>query len=198
MSLIALPASLKPQNFQLELKTVQRLYGGPFGGQADQATYLRNDRWSCAFTLPGFTSDEGAVREAFIASMRGMTNWVPLHHFGRPTPRGTIAGTPTLSVAASAGAALLILQTSAGATMLAGDMFGIDGLLFMTASDCQADVGGVIQVPIVNRLRRALSPVLSVTLNKPTALFRLASTSGVSYVPGKVVGDTTLEFVEKP
>jgi hypothetical protein len=59
-------------------------------------------------------------------------------------------------IAAAQGAATLQIATAAGATLLAGDMLGVDGLLLRCAADCTADSNGLLTVPLTNRLRRAV------------------------------------------
>lgn len=140
----------------------------------------------------------GAWREAFIGSMRGQVNTVALWHFARPLPVGTLRGTLTLSSAAAQGAASVVVAGGAGqagATLLAGDLIGVGGLLLMVASDCIANGSGVVTVPITNRLRVAQSSGATVTWNKPTALFRLLATNGVQYAP-YVSQATTFDFGE--
>lgn len=196
MSLITLPADFVPRTCQIEPVTNQRLAASPFGG-SEQVTDLLNDHWRMAVSLPNSPHAWGAWREAFIASFRGQVNWVALWHFVRPQPRGTMRGTPTLSGAHAQGvAALAITGGTAGGTLLAGDMLGVGGLLCMVASDITLDGSGAGSVAIVNRLRVAQSGGAAVTWDRPTALFRLLSSSGVGYAPG-VAGGPSFEFKEK-
>jgi hypothetical protein len=105
-----------------------------------------------------------------------------------PAPNGTIAGSPTLAVNASQGAASIQIQTSPsvpGATLIGGDMLGVSGLLLMAAPGTYtADGAGKITVSIVNRLRKALTSATAVTITKPKAAFRLLSHSGVTFGQG--------------
>jgi hypothetical protein len=79
----------------------------------------------------------------------------------------------------------------AAAPLKAGDMLGISGLLLQVASD--VTVGSGTSVPIVNRLRTAVSG--TVTLTKPTATFRLVGSPAVQYVPG-MSDAVSLDFAE--
>jgi hypothetical protein len=75
MSSVTWPASLVPSAASLRLSTVQRVHASPFGG-SEQVVDLLNDRWLLSLTLSaraGF--DKGAQIEAFIAAMRGQTNY---------------------------------------------------------------------------------------------------------------------------
>lgn len=167
----------------------------PYGGD-EQVVDKLNDRWSCSLTLPVRKHADAAAIEAFLASFRGQVNWISLWHFVRPAPRGTMRGTPTLSGAVAQGASSLPITTTAGATVLTGDMLGVGGLLFMASADATADGLGAITVPLVNRVRTALSSGAAVTWDKPTAPFRLLSHSGVNYIPG-IADEVTLELREK-
>lgn len=196
MSLVTLPSAFVPRSVQLDMMTAQRVRAAPFGG-SEQATDMLNDRWMMSCALPDSPHAWGAWREAFIGSMRGQTNWVALHHFVRPQPRGTMRGTPTLFSAHAQGSpTLLIVGATPFGTLLAGDMLGVGGLLCMVAVDVTLDGNGDAYVPITNRLRVAQSHGATVVWNKPTALFRLLDSSGVAYAPG-VAGGPSFDFGEK-
>jgi hypothetical protein len=184
MSAITLPAAFVPRTCQLTLVTNQRVGASPFGG-SEQAIDLLNDRWTLSAELAQSKHANSAWREAFIGAMRGQVNTVSLWHFARPAPRGTVRGTLTLSANAAQGAASITVTgcSPSTGTLLAGDMLGVGGLLLMVQSDCTA-VAGVITVPLSNRLRTAQLSGAAVTWDKPTAPFRLLSTSGVMYSPG--------------
>lgn len=191
MALITLPATFKPRTCSLELFVNQRGNAAPFGG-SEQVLDLLNDRWLLTCALPEGHQFKGAAIEAFIGALRGKVNTVALWHFVRPFPRGTIAGAKTLSAAAAQGASSISI--TATGTVLAGDMLGVSGLLLMAANDATS-VAGVITVPLVNRLRKALSSGAAVITDKPTANFRLHATSGVQYGPGYSSG-ATFDFAE--
>jgi len=161
MSLIVYPVAsdsraFQPAAFSLAMQTNQRAFASPFGG-SEQVTDMLNDRWSCTLDLPLTEHNRAAKREAFIEAMRGQTNHTDLHHFGRPTPLGTAQSSAGLVVAAAQGAATLQIATTAGATLLAGDMLGVDDLLLRCAADCTANSNGLLTVPLTNRLRRAVA-----------------------------------------
>lgn len=194
MSTIALPADFCPRDFSLRLQVNQVAFSSPFGG-SEQVVDRGNDRWTASMTLPARRTGEGAAIEAFVAGLRGLTNTVGIYHFARPIPRGTMRGTPISNFAPIGSASITIPNAGIGATLLAGDLIGVSGLLLMVASDAVADGGGSMVVPIVNRLRTAITGGAAVTWDKPTTLFRLASSSSVQYVPG-YAPEVSLEFVE--
>lgn len=182
-SLGAWPASIRVRTCSFVPQTNQRANASP-GGGSEQVVDILNDRWIVMVSIPMRRHTNAAAVEAFLASFRGMVNTVNLWHFVRPQPRGTMRGTPTLSAAASQGAASLSITTTAGATLLAGDMIGVGGLLLQVQSDAAADGAGAMTVTLVNRIRTALASGAGVTWDKPTAPFRKLSDSGVMYVPG--------------
>ncbi|HEY0822338.1 MAG TPA: hypothetical protein VGD76_01015 [Ramlibacter sp.] len=177
------PTTIEPVSFRLVMQTNQVVNADPFGG-SEQVLDRLNDRWMVYMTLQQAHQDDAAEIEALVANFRGQVNTIDLWHFVRSTPRGTISGSPTVSGAHTAGAATLAIQTSAGATVKKGDLVGVGGLLLMSSGDATADGTGLLSMPLVNRLRTALSNGAAITLTKPTATFRLLSTSGLGYSGG--------------
>lgn len=193
MTVIAWPTGLCPNTFSLTQQTVQRVFASPYNG-SEQVIDMLNDRWLISMTLPNRTFAQAAAVEAFVAALRGMTNTVNLFHWVRKQPRGTMRGAPTaqaMGIAADA----LTLNTTPGATLLAGDMIGVSGLLLQVASDTAANGAGVMAVALVNRLRKAIPAGAAVTWDKPTAPFRLVSQASVQYVPGYST-EVALDFAE--
>lgn len=184
MSLISLPSTFKASACELTLSVNQRVNASPFGG-SEQAVDLLNDRWLMSVELPECAPVDGRWREAWIASMRGQVNWVALYHFQHPYPTGTARGTMLVNGAVAQGASSISIDgiSPSTGTLFAGDLLGVGGQLFMVAADVTAS-GGAASVSIVNRVRAAISDNSAVTWNKPTALFRLLSSSGVRYTPG--------------
>lgn len=187
MSTITWPSGLYPRSFSLRLSTVQRVHASPLGG-SEQVVDLLNDRWLLSMELPANRHSTMAALEAFLAAMRGQTNTVVLYNFARPAPRGTLASATAASAAKGAAAVVL---TGSG-TLKAGDLLGISGLLLQVASD--VTVGSSTTVPLVNRLRTAVSG--AVTLAAPTATFRLVGAPSVQYLGGAFTDAVPLEFVE--
>lgn len=195
MSSIALPATFPVQSCDFVLAANQRGNAAPFGG-SEQTIDLLNDRWLCSVDLAADLAPAGAALEAFIAAMRGRVNTVSLYHFVRPAPRGTARGTLALAASAAQGAAIIQVTgcSPSNGTFLAGDMFGVGGLLVMVATDTAA-VSGVATIALANRLRVAQSSGASVTWNAPTAPFKLLSGGPVRYT-GYRYDPITLEFGE--
>lgn len=195
MSTIALPPGFCPNAFSLMLNTVQRASSSPFGG-SEQVVDLLNDRWAVSMSAPARRSGDAAMVEAFIASLRGMTNTVNLYHFARPVPRGTMRGTPTCYAMLQGADAISIGGAAVGSTLLAGDMIGVGGMLLQLAAGGVANGGGEFGLlPLVNRVRKFVPDNAAVTWDRPTAPFRLASSAAVQYVPG-YSPEVSFEFLE--
>ena len=193
MTVIALPSSFRAESFMMRLFSNQRAFAAPFGG-SEQVIDLLNDRWLITLTLPLGSHENAARNEAFVNALRGQINTCMLWHMKRRTPLGTMRGAPTAR-AAAAGAGALVIDTTAGATLVAGDMIGVAGLLLQVAEDAVADVAGVLFVSIVNRLRMPVAAGAAVTWDKPTAPFRKVSQPGFQYRTGYAEG-ISLDFVE--
>lgn len=196
MALITFPPAMLVSGFNLRLRTKQLVSSAPFGG-SEEVVDLLNDRWVASLASPKREYFHGADIEAFINSMRGQINTVMLYHRVRPQPVGTIRGTLTLSAAAAQGANSVVVTgcVPSNGTFRSGDMLGVGGLLVEVASLCTA-VAGVVTVPITNRMRSAKASGTSVVWDKPTAEFRLLSTTGVNY-DGDAYDPVGFEFGEK-
>ncbi len=195
MTTITRPTSFIPRTCRLTLVPNQRVNAAPFGG-SEQAIDLLNDRWLLNCEMPEGSFADGAMRDAFIDSMRGQVNTVALYHFAQPAPRGTVRGSMTLASSAAQGASSIVISgcSPSNGTILMGDMFGVGGLLLRAVADSSA-VAGIATVQIANRLRVAQSAGAPVTWDKPTTLFRLLSHTGVDFGHGRVSA-TSFDFGE--
>lgn len=183
MSLITLPAGFCPNAFSLWQETNQRAFSSP-GGGSEQVVDQGSDRWLISLSLPNRKFADAARVEAFIASLRGMTNTVALYHWVRKVPRGTMRGTPVLAAPMFVRDPNLPITAAPGVTLLAGDMIGCGGQLFQVRDDIVASAGGFMNVAVVNRSRINAAAGTAVTWDRPTAPFRLTSKSAQQYIPG--------------
>jgi hypothetical protein len=193
MTLLALPSSFRAESFNMRLVTNQRAFGSPYGG-SEQVIDMLNDRWMIALTLPRGTQEDAARNEAFVNALRGMTNTCLLWHMKRRIPIGTMRGAPTAQ-ATAAGAGSLVINTTAGATLVAGDMIGVSGLLLQVFEDATANGAGVLTVNLANRLRSPVTAGAAVIWDKPTVPFRKVSAPGFQYFFGYAEG-ASIDFVE--
>jgi len=186
MSTMDWPAAriFAPASMAFGLKKAVLQSRSPYSGSV-LPTDLAAERWLLSITLPPVVPSESAAREAFLTRLSGGSNWVRVWHMQRPVPLGTMRGNPTLKSAVARGAKTLTISTTSGATLMAGDLFGLGGQLFMNATDAVADGSGNLAVEVVNRVRKAITSGAGVTWNKPTADFMLPADSVLSqYQPG--------------
>ncbi len=166
-----------PQRMKFGVSTPKSAWAAPFTGQTQSISHLA-DRLMCTISLPPCSRTDAGRREAFLMSLASTGDWVRLSHRQRPAPLGTLRGSPTAQASASAGARTISVQTSAGATMLAGDILGVNGQLLLTAyAGATANGSGVMSLPLVLPLRAAVSSSAPLTWSAPTATWQLAADS---------------------
>lgn len=161
---------------------------------------LPGSRWAFSLTFDKTTVSDGALLSAWLVSLRGMANRALLHNFYRPTPRGTIAGTPLVNGGSQTGTTLNIDGVTNGTTLLRGDWVGfsqgtVNAQLVMVTADVTAS-GGAMAVSIFPEIRTSPSDNSAIVTTKPVGRFRLA-TPEAKWRP-QVVGytDFALDFVE--
>lgn len=197
MTTIALPSVFRVTQFSMPMTSNVRANSAPYGG-SEQVIDLLNDRWKIHLEVGLSQMAIGAVVEAFIAALRNGVNTVNLYHYARPTPRGTMRGTLTLSSSAVINASGIVVTGGAGqagTTLLAGDILGVGGMLVMVQDDATANSSGIVTLNLVNRLRIAQASGAAVTWNQPVAPFRVTGTPVVLYV-GTRMESVSFDFVE--
>lgn len=179
------PAALLPK--QMEWRTVKAgvQHRSPFNGAVESIEFP-GERWELSLTLPPRRAANGGEAEAFFARLAGGVERVRVWHFLRPQPAGSMRGTPTLAASAVRGDRTLAVNTTG--TLRAGDLFKVGGQVFMVFQDC-APVAGVLTVPLVQRVRAALTAGAAVGWDKPTILcIAPAMTASAAYSPGVLAG----------
>lgn len=198
MSTISWPATrlFTPRTFEIALRSTVLISTSPLSG-ATQTVELPGARWVIAMTLtPAASHADQATREALLSEIAGQANRVALWHMARPTPQGTMAGSPTLSATAAAGATSLSIATTAGATLLAGDMGKVGSQLVQVVEPATADGSGAMTANIRPALRAQVASGSAFVWNRPTGLFLLTQQEvRVPYQPSWG-GEISLEFVE--
>lgn len=197
MAIIALPSPFYVNQFSMQLDVNIRAHASPFGG-SEQIVDMLNDRWKISMEIGITQFLNAAAIEAFIAALRGSTNQVNLYHYARPIPLGTLRGTITLLSSAAAGASAVVLNAGAGqagATLLAGDILGVNSMLLMVQSPATMNGSGQATVSVVNRLRKPLSAGAEVTWSYPVAPFRLGNRPAITYV-GTRAESFSMSFAE--
>lgn len=170
-----------------------------YTGQSQSIThYGHRLRMSMALIPLPRSSAAAAQREAFLIQIAARGDWVTLHNFVRPTPHGTISGSPTVQANAAAGATSIQIQTVAGATLVGGDVIKANGQLIIVGSaGMVANGSGLGTCPCAIPLRKALTAGQSITYAAPTGEFQLATEEFmIGYRPGRTQLVPELEFVE--
>lgn len=187
-----------PNSFSMQVISNERMFSGYYSGQS-QVIDLMGESWIAQFTLPARKGAAlGAQREAMVARLR-RSNTLLLWHLQRPVPRGTMRGTPTLSSAVAQLASTVNIQSTAGATLLDGDLIGLGGQVSMVDGDYTANGSGVFSnVKIWPRARAAISSGAAVAWDKPTVEFRNADSRGapVVWLPASVSESLTVSLAE--
>jgi hypothetical protein len=172
-------------------------WGAAYTGQTQSITHLA-DRLRLELTLPPCSAAAAGAREAFCMAAVTRGHWLRLWHFARPAPLGTLRGTPTVSVAAAAGARSILVATTAGATLAAGDVLGGNNQLLQCAyGGAVADGAGLMDVELALPLRRALASGAALQWSKPTGTFQiLAVDPTFEYQPGIIQQGLVLTLAE--
>lgn len=167
-------------------------------------------RWKVGLNLPASSYSNRAIRtevEGFLDRLGGREHRVKLWHMGRKGiggygyPVGTINQTGVTAAANAVQFATTISLTGCGAntTLKAGDFFSVNDQLIMVPADATANGAGVLVLPLITRLRKALTAGQAVTLQRPTATFVLSSngwTSGYALGANQGIGvDFTEVFI---
>lgn len=174
MTTIAFPTLSRGIPRQLEWSLVANTmsFESPLSGSV-QTVEMPGARWRVSFTLENLTEADTALLQAFMARLRGRAGRFTLHNVARPAPRGTASGTPLVNGAGQTGATLNLDGLAPGATLLAGDFFGVNGELKMVVADATANGSGEMAVTFEPPLRATPADNAPVTLTQPTAIFML-------------------------
>jgi len=182
MATFDLPSSLMPATMEWGSIKAGVQHRSPFNGSVESVEFP-GERWRASLSFNLGTPDMAAQAEAFFARVAGGSERVRLRHFLRPAPMGSMRGTPTLNASAARGDLQLLINTTG--TLKAGDFFKVGGQLFQAFADCSPS-GSVLTVPLVQRVRAALSSGAAVTWDRPTALFICPAMSfAAGYSPGQ-------------
>ncbi len=186
MTTYAWPNWLRPSACTLSLQPNLRRFESPFS-RAVQTVDLLGERWRMTVAVPPRMDVASGALEAFLHGLRGV-HTVAAWHFAREVPTGTLRGAP-VATAVVQGDSSITLIAAPGATLRAGDLFGLGGMLFMTRDDAVAGADGRLYVNTVNRARRAVASGGAVTWYRPTATFRVLDDAvPISHLPGHADG----------
>lgn len=163
-----------PRSLEWSLVPNTVTFTSPLSG-AVQTVEFPGARWKVSFSMDNLQESDSAALQAFLLRLRGRAGRFYLHNFARATPRGTLTGTPLVKGASQTGASLLIDGCAVGATLKAGDFFGVNGELKMVVADATANGAGEMTLSFEPPLRAAPADNAALTLSSPTATFMLAN-----------------------
>ncbi len=170
-------------------------FESPLSGSM-QTVEFPGARWKVSMSMDNLQEADTALLQAMLVQLRGRAGRLALHNFARPTPRGTIAGTPLVMGASQTGNTLIIDGCTVGTTLKAGDFIGVNGELKMVVADATANGSGQMTLTIEPPLRSSPADNAAITTTRPTATFMLAQDETKwSSRPG-VLTSFPLEFVE--
>lgn len=189
MAVFDWPDTLIPQRASIGSQRMGEQFRGPYNGTL-QVVDFNSERFVMSVTLPPRKRIRAGEVEGFFFRLNGGVNRVRGWHFGRPTPIGTMRGSPTLSAGASRGNdTISITAGTANSTLKAGDMLGVGGQLVMVAQNVTLNGSGAGTVSLVHRIRGTIASGTAVTWNKPTAEFVMPSwLASVTHFPGAIDG----------
>lgn len=194
MAVVDHPLALKPENMEWGITKAGVQFRSPFDGSIEAIDYP-GDFWTLAIGYPPMMDGDSGQLDAFWSWMAGGVNKVRVYHFKRPVPLGSMRGAPTLVGSVARGATQLQISTNGG--LKAGDFFKVGNQLCRCMADCDA-VGGVLTVPLVGRVRAALSAGTVVQWDRPTATFIFpAKAFSMAFAAG-VTGRVMVDLVESP
>jgi hypothetical protein len=100
MSALSWPVGLMPSSVDLGLHRQSVRHQSDMTSQV-QAVELGTEFWRMSVNMPARARADSGAQEAFFNQLVGGTQKVSAWHFGRPIPKGTMRGTPTLSANAA-------------------------------------------------------------------------------------------------
>lgn len=189
------PSTLRPEAFDYAVEFDVQMTVSRSG---KVYTYgLPGARWVATLTFP--SDSETMTRpalEALLVSLEGGTNRLAMPHFGRPTPNGTLTGSPTVATTTAAGAKVLPFANANG-TLRKGDIFGVGGQLCMVTADATPNSGSM-NVSFAPALRAQVTGGAAITWNRPTIQWvpRTSIAGPFPFRAGKHRPGFSVEFVE--
>jgi hypothetical protein len=183
--------------FRVSVATQKSSFAAVHTGQIQTINHYA-DRLKVSISLPPTDENGSGERESFIQALESSGDRVKLPHFQRPCPLGTLRGAPTARVAALAGAMQLMVQTTAGATLKAGDMLGVQSQLCQCAyPGATADAAGQLTMPLTIPIRNAVPAGAALVWDRPTGVFQLMSNqTEFIYSSNRIQSGIELMFLE--
>jgi len=161
-----------PEEFEFSLVANTQVFSSPLS-KAVQTIEMPGARWRLSFVLRYLEVADAARVRAFFAQLGGRAGRFYMHNLACPEVRGTAAGMPLVKGAGQSGRSLLIDGITHGTTLLAGDLFGVNGELKVVVADAVANAGHEMAVTFAPPLRASPPDNAPITLERPAATFML-------------------------
>jgi hypothetical protein len=173
-----------------------QVHVSPISGVA-QTQRLGGALWATTITYANVLEADAALLQALLVSLEGKAGRVNVPCFGQRRPRGTISGSPLVKGAVLAGATQISIDNvTPGQTLLANDLIGIGGRIYMCKSAVTADGSGTMAVTVGPATRAAIADNAAVTLIGPTTKMMLVDDrQSWEFAPGRV-RTLTLDLIE--
>lgn len=189
MTTLAWPSiSIKPLRADWNLVSVTQIHESPLTG-AVQTQEMPGAYWQCVLDYSHARGADARLLWAFLAQMRGRAGRVAVPSFGKDRPAGVGGGAPLVAGGAQAGNTLAIDGAPISTTgwLLAGDVFGVGGYLYMLTADADTSAGGAATLQFAPALRASPADNAPVTIVRPTTVMMfLADQQGTTYTAGGV------------
>lgn len=178
MTTFAFPTlSIGPQSAEFWQDAPAQEFRSSFDGSVQTVELAGSAAWQFVAEWPTLTEADARIFNGWLAQLRGYANRFTAYNWQRPVPNGTInlSGVTTSSSLSIGSTSVNLAGCGNTKTLLIGDMIGINGELKMVvATDKTSDAGGAISaVTFEPPMRAAITSGAAVTLDKPTAVFKL-------------------------
>lgn len=146
----------------------------PLSG-AVQTVEMPGARWRAVFTLSALDATDSAALRAFLVQLRGQSGRFYLYNFARQAPMGVATGSASVDGSGQTGTTLATTGWTINQTgiLKAGDFIGVNGELKMVVADCNSNASGQATVTFEPPLRSSPPGGSSITVTRPTAIFKL-------------------------
>nr|VFK15078.1 MAG: hypothetical protein BECKLPF1236A_GA0070988_101201 [Candidatus Kentron sp. LPFa]VFK30973.1 MAG: hypothetical protein BECKLPF1236C_GA0070990_101251 [Candidatus Kentron sp. LPFa] len=143
MSIRDWPQDIRPASMGWLLRANTMAHRSPYTGSTETQE-LPGARWVVKMSFGNMRRSEEQLLQAFINDSRGISGRFRLFHFVRPTPLGTVTGTPRIKGAEQTGASILVDGLPANETGVfePGDLIGIGEELKQITARVDSDENG--------------------------------------------------------
>lgn len=172
MTTLSMPSTPGFTNSRFGLRSNTQSFESPLT-RSVQTVELTGARWFASYSLPPMLRASAAAWIAFLVALQGRAGRFYGFDPDAKTPRGTWAGTPLVNGGSQTGSSLILDGFTAGATVKAGDLFGVNGELKMITADGTADGSGNLTISFKPSLRAAPADDAAITSTNPTCTMML-------------------------